>query len=82
MSNEANVKRRGRPVGSNSFVKLRLSDLIRIVGEQTVVPVSKVWLRENNIDSDQKPTTLSIAPAEEPQEQETKIEFKLTKFED
>lgn len=82
MSNETQTKRRGRPAGSNSFIKLRLSDLIRIVGEGAVVPVSKVWLRENGIDSAEKPVTISIAPAEEPQEQETKIEFKFTKFED
>jgi len=82
MSNEANAKRRGRPAGSNSFVKIRLCDLVALMGDQVVVPISKVYLRENGIDTGEKPVTLSLAPAAEPQEETTKIEFKITSFED
>jgi hypothetical protein len=80
MSNEANAKRRGRPAGSNSFVKIRLCDLVALMGDQLIVPVSKVFLRENGIDTGEKPATLSIAPATEPQEEMPKIEFKITSF--
>ena len=80
MSNEANAKRRGRPAGSNSFVKIRLCDLVALMGDQMIVPVSKVWMRENGIDTGEKPVTLSIAPATEPQEAMPKIEFNITSF--
>jgi hypothetical protein len=80
MSNEANAKRRGRPAGSNSFVKIRLCDLVALMGDQVIVPVSKVWMRENGIDTGEKPVTLSIAPATEPQEAMPKIEFNITSF--
>lgn len=80
MSNEANAKRRGRPAGSNSFVKIRLCDLVALMGNQVIVPVSKVWMRENGIDTGEKPVTLSIAPATEPQEAMPKIEFNITSF--
>lgn len=82
MSNEAQAKRRGRPAGSNSFVKIRLCDLVALMGDQVVVPISKVYLRENGIDTGEKPVTLSLAPAAEPQEETSKIEFNLTSFED
>ncbi len=80
MSNEANAKRRGRPAGSNSFVKIRLCDVVALMGNQVIVPVSKVWMRENGIDTGEKPVTLSIAPATEPQEEMPKIEFNITSF--
>lgn len=82
MSNEANTKRRGRPAGSNSFVKIRLCDLIALMGDQVVIPISKVWMRENGIDTGEQPAKISIAPAAEPQEENTKIEFNITSFED
>jgi len=83
MSNEVNAKRKkGRPAGSNSFVKIRLCDLIALMGDQVVVPISKVYLRENGIDTGEQPAKISIAPAAEPQEENTKIEFNITSFED
>jgi hypothetical protein len=50
------------------------------MGNQVIVPVSKVWMRENGIDTGEKPVTLSIAPATEPQEEMPKIEFNITSF--
>jgi len=76
------TKQRGRPKGSNSFVKLKLSDLISIVGADGIVPVSKVWLREKNIDIVESSTKIQIAAAHEPVAEEEKIEFTLTSFED
>jgi hypothetical protein len=82
MSNETQAKRRGRPQGSNSFVKLRLEDLIAIVGTGAVVPISKVWLRDQNISIGAAVVPVAIAPAPEPVAEEEKISFSLTSFDD
>lgn len=70
-------KTRGRPKGSNSFAKVKLTDLISLVGEEAVVPVSKIWLRENSIDIAVNPAKVVISEA---QEQQEKIEFSMTSF--
>jgi len=51
MNTESLSKRRGRPAGSNSFARIRMVDLLKMVGENAVVPVSKVWLRNNGIEA-------------------------------
>ena len=79
MSNET-TKRRGRPVGSTSFVKVKLQDLIALVGEGAVVPVSKIYLRENSIDISHQIAKVVLPVAEEIEEQ-PKIEFSVTSFE-
>jgi hypothetical protein len=79
MSNET-TKRRGRPAGSTSFVKVKLQDLIALVGEGAVVPVSKIYLRENSIDISQQPVKMVLSAANEIEEQ-PKIEFSMTSFE-
>ena len=76
------TKQRGRPKGSNSFVKLKLTDLISIVGADGIVPVSKVWLREKNVDILESSAKIQLAAAEEPVAPEEKIEFAITSFED
>lgn len=76
------TKQRGRPKGSNSFVKVKLSDLISIIGADGIVSVSKVWLREKNIDIAESYHKIQIAAAEEPVVEEEKIQFSLTSFED
>ena len=80
--NQENIKRsKGRPVGSHSFVRIRARDLISMVGEGAVVPVSKVWLRENGVELiESQIKIVSEAPVVEPQEE--KIQFSLTTFED
>ena len=75
------TKQRGRPKGSNSFAKLKLADLISIVGADGIVPVSKVWLREKNVDIVESSTKIQIAAAHEPVAEEEKIQFSLTSFE-
>jgi hypothetical protein len=79
--NSDNTKRsKGRPSGSNSFVKIRLCDLEKLVGTMAVVPVSKVWLRENGIVTPENISPVAVATA--PEQQEEKIQFSLTTFED
>ena len=43
-----NKTKRGRPMGSNSFVSIKARDLVDLgfIGSETNIPVSKVWLRE------------------------------------
>ena len=68
--NSDNTKRsKGRPAGSNSFIRIRACDLIKMVGEMAVIPVSKVWLRENGLDV-VEPQIKIIAPAPAPEETE------------
>ena len=80
--NQENIKRsKGRPAGSNSFVRIRARDLIAMVGESAIIPVSKVWLRDNGVELvSPQMTIVAEAPVAEPQEQ--KIQFSLTTFED
>lgn len=79
MNSQPNEKRRGRPAGSNSFVRVRITDLISLVGDGAVIPVSKVWLRENGIGVAEA-VTLNIPAAQPPVENEEKISFSLTTF--
>ena len=80
--NSNNIKQgRGRPAGSSSFVRIRACDLIKMVGEMAVIPVSKVWLRENGLEfSEPQIKVITAAPAVE--ETEEKIQFSITTFED
>ncbi len=83
MSNEipqAQSKTRGRPAGSNSFIRMRLSDLAAQMGENCVVPVSKVWLRENGITTGETLTPIALPIAAVPVPVEEKISFSLTSF--
>jgi len=82
MNAEANTKRRGRPAGSNSFVKIKTSDLIRLIGENGIVPVSKVWLREMGVVVGEQPAPIQITAAVEPVAEEEKISFSLTTFDE
>lgn len=75
------TKQRGRPKGSSSFVKIKLTDLVSIFGTDGVVSVSKVWLREKNIDIVESSSKIRIAAVQEPIEEEEKIQFSLTSFE-
>jgi len=83
--NSENIKRgKGRPVGSHSFVRVRLCDLVNLIGVNATVPVSKVWLRENGFEEavNAPLPTISFRVAEPEEEPEEKIEFSLTTFED
>jgi hypothetical protein len=76
MSNEAHTKRRGRPAGSTSFVRVNISDLINSMGPNAKIVVSKKWLEEIGLTVETPAVTL--APIREVVEEQPKIEFVLT----
>ena len=76
MSNEAHTKRRGRPAGSTSFVRVNISDLLDAVGMNSRIVVSKKWLEEIGLTVETPVATLS--PIREVVEEQPKIEFVLT----
>jgi hypothetical protein len=76
MSNEAQTKRRGRPAGSTSFVRVNISDLIDSMGPNAKIVVSKKWLEEIGLTVETPAVTL--APIREAAEEQPKIEFTLT----
>lgn len=77
----SNSKQRGRPKGANSFVKVSMTDLAKIVGPQSSVVVSKIWLRDLGAAVTESDSVSIPAVAETPPEQ-SKIEFAVTTFED
>jgi hypothetical protein len=81
MKTETETKRRGRPAGSVSFVRVRMSDLAKLVGSDASVPVSKIWLRNNglNVTVAELPQIPQVID-EQPEENEPRIEFSLTQF--
>ncbi len=81
MNAQPEAKRKGRPAGSNSFERVRLKDLISIMGENSVVPVSAVWLREQGLEIAPL-VNISIPAAIEQAEAAPVIEFKLESFGD
>lgn len=72
--------RRGRPSGSNSFVKIRLEDLVNMIGNQAIVPVSKVWLREMGYVTDEPAPAVTFTAAKEEVKEEPKIAFSFETF--
>lgn len=75
-------RKKGRPPGSNSFIKIKMADLLSLVGENGVVPVSKVWLRELGVNVGAPVAPIQITAAPEPVAEEEKISFSLTTFDD
>jgi hypothetical protein len=80
MNDTSSKRGRGRPAGSTSFVKIRLSDLIDNLGAKANVCVSKKWLEEIGLTLSEQVAT--IAPAQEVAAEEPKIDFVITNFED
>lgn len=77
-----NQKKKGRPVGGLSLVDIKIADLIAALGtDQLIVPVGRVWLEKHGITVATPAPILMIA-AQQPEEIQPKIEFKLTTFED
>ena len=70
----------GRKKGAISFCNVTMTDLKKYVGEETPIPVSRVWL-ENlgiNISVEKKPTVKAVEKQQE--EPEQKISFSLTTY--
>lgn len=82
MSNQPTEKRRGRPAGSNSFERIKIADLLSLVGQNGSVPVSKVWLREMGVSLNAPTVQIQITPVAAPVEEEEKISFSFTTFDD
>ena len=72
-----NVSKKGRPKGSFSFTRVRLCDLVEVMGNRVVVPVSTVWLRENNISLEGLEVAAARITPVTPAEEMPKIEFTL-----
>jgi len=72
-------KKRGRPRGSTSFTRVKLSDLAKQVGSEATVVVSKRWLEDIGLTVDPTPikTTEAIREVAEPEE---KIQFSINTF--
>ena len=73
-------KGRGRPIGANSFTAVRMKDLMRFVGEEGVVKVSRVWLTEIGLTPTEAVATIAALPDAAQKEEEKPIEFSLTTF--
>lgn len=82
MNDTNEPKRRGRPTGSNSFERIRLKDLLEIMGENSVVPVSTVWLREQGLTVAPLVNITVAAAPEQENDVLPPIQFKLETFED
>jgi len=70
------MKKRGRPVGSNCFVRVSLADLNKYLKETACVSVSKKYLEEIGLTIQE---SSPIIPAQ-PDEGAVIPEFKITTF--
>ena len=79
-------KRRGRPKGSTSFIKIDLNHLVSQLGKETAIMVSKKWLddlKELGLWRKSSDKPVKIAPvAVAPEEPEAKIQFSINRFDD
>ncbi len=73
-------KRRGRPSGAKSLVNITLRQLNELFPLDASVPVGAIWLREYGV------TVQSAAPIivqeVEPEIEEEKIQFSVTRFDE
>jgi len=77
-------KRRGRPQGSTSFVKVNLKHLVSQLGKETTIVVSKKWLDGLTdlglwSEPSKSPVKITAVPLEEP---EARIQFSVNRFND
>ena len=70
------MKPKGRPKGTNCFVRVSLKDLNKFLKDSAVVSVSKKYLEEIGLTVETPAVTL--APIREAAEEQPKIEFTLT----
>lgn len=70
----------GRKKGSKSFTQMAFAELSKICGQETVIPVSRVWLEQMGVKivSDDH-TNLQSSSEQLSQEPQNKIQFNLTK---
>jgi len=73
-------KRRGRPKGSSSFVKMNLKHLVSQLGRNANIMVSKKHLDQlEELDMFEYPIDEAVKPPKEPEE---KIQFSINTFND
>lgn len=75
MNNKATKRGRGRPKGSTSFVKVRVSDLMRYIGKDSTVIVSRRWLQDMGIEIEENNKTKIVTPVTE---QEPQIQYRIS----
>lgn len=70
----------GRKKGSKSFTQMAFAELSKICGQETVIPVSRVWLEQMGVKivSDDH-TNLQSSGEQSLQGETAKIQFNLTK---
>jgi hypothetical protein len=76
---QTQVRGRGRPAGSSSFVRISLADLSNLIGPNGSVMVSKKWLDSIGACMEES-TVAAIRPIDEPATEQPKIEFQITSF--
>ena len=76
---QTQVRGRGRPAGSTSFVRVSLSDLAELIGPKASVMVSKKWLDSIGLCMEEKVKTV-VSLLDEPAAEQPKIEFQITSF--
>jgi hypothetical protein len=75
------TKTRGRPKGAVSNVNISLRQLNELFPLDAVIPVGAVWLREYGV-SVEKPQPLVVTEASLPEQEEEKIQFSVTRFDE
>jgi hypothetical protein len=80
----ATKRGRGRPAGSNSFANVQIKQLLTLLSEDAVVPVSRIWLRDTfGAIAEPAPVIINTANNTVVENQtEEKIQFHIEKFED
>jgi hypothetical protein len=73
-------RKKGRPAGSTSFVRINISDLINAIGQNANIVVSKKWLEEIGLTVETP--ALTILPQAAPAVEMEKIQFSFASFED
>jgi len=73
-------KKRGRPKGSTSFTRVKLSDLLESFGVDACVVVSKKWMEDVGLTVSPAPVRVITAHTSDSEEPEEKIEFSVNTF--
>jgi hypothetical protein len=73
------ARKKGRPLGSTSFIRTSMADLSNLIGPNGSVMVSKKWLDSIGACMEES-TVAAIRPIDEPATEQPKIEFQITSF--
>ena len=76
MNSNTAKRSRGRPKGSTSFVKVKLSDLNKQLGSDAPVSVSKKWLIDIGMIADEAAAPIEILYPSQPEEPEIQFTIK------